>query len=103
MDEGPIVHPGVPEEVYHTLGKKTFWIFMLQRIQASFVLLIVTVGLFVLSTQPFLVKTPAGNLMPYATLAAEIALLLFALAFAISFFVSWLIYENYKYCLGEDS
>jgi putative membrane protein len=103
MDENPITHPGVPEEVYHTMGRKTFWIFLLQRVHAAFILLLLTIALFVLSGQSFLAKTPAGNLAGYAMMAAWIALALFVVVFAITFFVAWLIYKNYKYCLGDDS
>lgn len=103
MDENPTTHPGVPEEVYHTMGKKTFWIFLLQRIHAAFILLLVTIVLFVLSGQAFLASTPVGNLTSYAELGAWIGLGLFLVVFAITLFVAWLIYKNYKFCLGDDS
>jgi len=103
MDENPITHPGVPEEVYHTMGKKTFWIFLLQRIHAAFILLLLSVALFVLGQQPFLATTQLGNLAGYTMLAAWGALLVFVIVFGITFLVTWLIYKNYKYCLGDDS
>ncbi len=62
MDENPITHPGVPEDVYHTMGKKTFWIFFLERVHAAFVLLLLTIVLFALGGQSFLVTTPIGDL-----------------------------------------
>ena len=62
MDENPITHPGVPEEVYHTMGKKTFWIFLLQRAHAAFILLLLAIALFVFGQQSFLAAAPVGNL-----------------------------------------
>lgn len=104
MEETIPTHPGVPEEKYHTLGAKTLWIFVLQRIQAPFVLLLVSIGLFAIKNEPFLVmKPPLGNLAPYVLLGAWIALFLFLLFFALAFLVGWLIYINYKFFLGEDS
>jgi uncharacterized membrane protein YdbT with pleckstrin-like domain len=103
MDETPITHPGVPQEVYHTMGKKTFWIFFLQRVHAAFVLLLLTIVLFAIAPQAFLASTPIGDLTPYAVLASWICLFLFVVVFAVTFLIAWLIYANYKFCLGEDS
>jgi putative membrane protein len=103
MQETPITHPGVPEEVYHTMGKKTFWIFFLERAHAAFILLILTIVLFMIAQQSFLASTPVGDLTNYAAMTAWICLALFVAAFLITFLVAWLIYINYKYCLGDDS
>jgi putative membrane protein len=103
MDENPITHPGVPEDVYHTMGKKTFWIFLLQRIHAAFIFLLLTIALFVLGQQSFLVTTSLGNLAGYAIMAAWMCLVLFIVVSAITLLIAWLIYSNYKFCLGEDS
>jgi uncharacterized membrane protein YdbT with pleckstrin-like domain len=103
MDETPITHPGVPEEVYHTMGKKTFWIFLLERAHAAFILLLLTIVLFVFGQQAFLATTPIGNLTGYTMMVAWIGLALFVVVFAITFLVAWLIYKNYKFCLGDDS
>jgi putative membrane protein len=103
MDENPITHPGVPEDVYHTMGKKTFWIFLLQRVHAAFILLLLAIALFVIGQQPFLATTPVGNLTGYTMMGAWIALVLFVVVFSITLLVAWLIYNNYKYCLGDDS
>jgi uncharacterized membrane protein YdbT with pleckstrin-like domain len=103
MDENPITHPGVPEEVYHTMGRKTFWIFFLERIHAAFILLLLSIALFILSAQSFLATTQFGNLTPWALLAAEVCGLLFIVVFAIAFLIAWLIYKNFKFCLGDDS
>jgi putative membrane protein len=103
MDENPITHPGVPEDVYHTMGKKTFWIFLLQRVHAAFILLLLAIALFVIGQQPFLATTPVGNLTGYTMMGAWIALVLYVVVFSITLLVAWLIYNNYKYCLGDDS
>jgi uncharacterized membrane protein YdbT with pleckstrin-like domain len=103
MDETPITHPGVPEEVYHTMGKKTFWIFFLQRAHAALILLIVTIVLAILAGQPFMATTQFGDLTGYAVAGAEIAGLLFIVTLGISLFVAWLVYSRYKFCLGDDS
>lgn len=103
MDENPITHPGVPEEEYRTLGKKTFWIFFLQRIQPVFILLLLTIGLFILGQQSFLDSKQFGDLTPYVIGGAWIAALLFIVFFCIALFSSWLTYSHFKFCLGEDS
>jgi putative membrane protein len=104
MDENPITHPGVPEEVYHTMGRKTFWMFLMQRIHAAAILLLLSIALFVVSQQAFLATiVPGVSLASYVWMAAWICLALFAVALAIIVFTAWLVYSNYKFCLGEDS
>ncbi|HUC31445.1 MAG TPA: PH domain-containing protein [Candidatus Paceibacterota bacterium] len=103
MDETPTTHPGVPEEVYHTMGKKTFWIFFLQRVHAAFILLLLTIVLFVLSQQAFLAKTQFGDLTGYTIEAAWIGLALFVAILLITILIAWLVYSTYKFCLGDDS
>jgi len=78
-------------------------IFVLQRIQASFVLLLVSVGLFVIQAQSFVAQVPIPRFRQYLLLAAWGCFLLFAIFFLLSFFIAWLIYVNYRFCLGEDS
>jgi putative membrane protein len=85
------------------MGKKTFWIFFLERVQASVVLLLLAIVLFALSQQAFLSAIPVANFASYMLMAAWIGLALFAVFFAITFLVAWLIYKNYKFCLGDDS
>jgi len=103
MDEGPITHPGVPQDVYHTLGNKTLSVFILQRVSAAMTLLLVTMGLFIVSAQPSLEKTAFGNLTGYAMLAAEVCALLFVAVAIITFLIGWFIYKNFKFSLGDDS
>ena len=104
MEEAPITHPGVPEETYHTLGKKTLWVFVLDRIHTSVVILLVAICLFAVKDQSFLKNVPVvGDLTGYANMGAWIMLGLFVVAFLITFLVAWLIYVNYKFMLGEDA
>src|SRR6185312_483458 len=103
MEETQITHPGVPEEQYHTLGVKTFWIFFLQRVQPAFILLLLTIAAFVISQQSFLMTKQFGNLAPYALDATLLLGLLFIVFLAIGAFSSWLSYSRFKFCLGEDS
>jgi putative membrane protein len=103
MDENPITHPGVPEEVYHTMGKKTFWIFFLERAHAALILFLLTIALFVVQQQVFLSSIPVANLANDVALGAWACLALFIAALAITFLAAWLIYANFKFCLGDDS
>lgn len=78
-------------------------VFLLQRIQASLVLLLVSVVLFAIQGQSFLSQIPVQNLNYYIWLGAWGIFGLFIIFFLLSFFVAWLIYINYKFFLGEDS
>lgn len=103
MDENPITHPGVPEEVYHTLGPKTFLIFFFQRAQGAFILLILSIALFFVSHQSFLIPQQFGNITPLVLWAAWVCLLLFVATLGISWIISLLVYSHYKFSLGADS
>src|ERR1700733_8418433 len=92
-----------PAETYQTLGKKTLAIFVVQRIQASLILLFVGLVLLILEGQSFLTQIPIPNFAQYVGLAAEACFVLFALFFIFAFVIAWLIYTNYKYMLSEDS
>lgn len=108
MEEKPVDHPGLPTEVYHRLGKKTFWIFLLDHIHAAAVLLLIAIILFVLGGQPFVANLSRATLHgldlgAYVFLGAWIVLALFVVTFAITLLVVWLTYANYKFALGEDA
>ncbi len=103
MDEKPVNHPGVPQEVYHTLGKKTFVIFLLDRIHAAAVFLLIAIALFVLQGQPFLKNVFSVDLSSYVSFSTWVAFLVFALVAAATFLITWLIYRNYKFYLGDDA
>ncbi len=100
MEENPV---GVPMETYHTLGRKTLAIFIIQRIQAALILLIVGLILLVLEGQLFFSQIPIPNFGQYIGLAAEACFILFGFFFIFAFLVAWFIYVNYKYMLSEDS
>jgi uncharacterized membrane protein YdbT with pleckstrin-like domain len=100
----PAVAPTtVPGDSYHTLGRKTLWMSVLGRIQPAVVLLILSIGLFVISQQGFLATSSFASLGYYALLGGELCLLLFVLVLGILFLVGWLTYKNYTFALGEDS
>ena len=88
---------------YEKLGRKSFWIFVFGRIQASVVFLIMAVLFFAFHGASFLNATPLGNIAHYIIIAAWSALGLCILLFLFAFLSSWLIYENYKFSLGEDA
>lgn len=90
-------------ETYHTLGRKTLAIFIIQRIQAALILLIVGLILLVLEGQLFFSQIPIPNFGQYIGLAAEACFILFGFFFIFAFLVAWFIYVNYKYMLSEDS
>ena len=95
--------PAIPIGVYHTLGKKTFILFLLDRIRVAVIFVILAVILFILSGQSFLDQKSIGDMRPYAMLGGEIMLAIAVLAFLIAFLVSWLVYRNYTFCLEDDA
>ncbi|MGC9968307.1 MAG: PH domain-containing protein [Minisyncoccia bacterium] len=104
MEEAPITHPGVPTETYHTLGKKTFWVFVLERIHTSAVILLVAICLFAVKDQAFLKNIPLlGDLTGYMNVITWTVFGIFAVAFLIVLLIAWLIYANYKFSLGDDA
>lgn len=104
MEEGTQAHPGVPEEQYHTLGRKTFWIFLLARMQAVGIFIFIAAVLFVVSDQPFLRTTPVvGDIRGYVVMASVLCLVLALLAGIVITIMVWIIYIHYKFYLGEDS
>jgi uncharacterized membrane protein YdbT with pleckstrin-like domain len=88
---------------YQRLGRKTFVVFLMDRIQVAALFLLLAAGLFIVSSQPFLAKIAIPNLASYVTLAAWGALGLFVITLVIAFLVSWIIYANYTFFLDEDS
>src|SRR5262249_54775350 len=102
MDANQSNSPVTPE--YRTLGKKTFIIFFLDRVRVGVVFLILAIVLFVLSSQNFLANLPSiGDLRGYALMGGWWTLLIAIVALLIAFFVSWLIYINYRFALQDDS
>lgn len=103
MEEGPIQHPGVEENVYHAMGPKTLWIFILQRVQAASIFFILAIGFLMLNGQPFLKKTPVGDITNAMALATWGAFGVFAIVFLFTLLIGWLVYHNYRFMLGPDA
>ena len=91
-----------PEE-YHALGRKTFYIFLLQRIRAAAIILLIAIALFAVEGQPFLTKTPLGDLNGDVAIAAGVALGIFFIVLGVALLVTWLVYKNYAFALGDDA
>ncbi len=103
MEEGAVNHPGIPEEEYRTLGRKTLWMFVFERMNATLLFFMLAAVLLVVGSQKSLATTPFGNLAAYAMLGAGASAILFVVVFGVTFLIAWLIYANYKFALGEDS
>jgi uncharacterized membrane protein YdbT with pleckstrin-like domain len=103
MDNNNTIQQPTNKQGYQTLGKKVFWLFFLQTSPVAFVLLIISIILFVLSLQPFSPDTLMGNAQKYALGATLITFILSLLAGSIAFTVAWLTYKNYVFSTGEDS
>jgi len=88
---------------YQMLGKKAFWLFFLQISPAAFILLLISIVLFIFSFQPFLIDTSFGNLQKYDLGATLITFILSLLIGAIAFAFAWLIYKNYVFLMADDS
>ena len=67
------------------------------------VFLVMAILFFALRGASFLKTIPFGNIDNYMIIAAWSALGLCVITFLLVLIVSWLIYENYKFALGEDA
>ena len=76
----PVAPTSIPGENYHTLGKKTLWIFILGRIQPAVVFLLLSIGLFVVSQLSFPSTGSFAAFGFYALLGTGACLVLFALS-----------------------
>jgi uncharacterized membrane protein YdbT with pleckstrin-like domain len=106
MDENPTTHPGVAEEVYHRLGRKTFIMFLMERISAPVVFLVISAALFVVGAswnQLIPANMAKYGVQPYVFLAAWATLGIAVLVALIVLLAAWLVYANFKFFLGEDS
>lgn len=99
----PVEHAEVLDGKYHKLGKKTLWLFVLDRIRAAMILLVVTIAAFSIQGQPWVATAFGKAGAAYVDEAAWWLLLLFLVVFALSYFIAWLIYVNYKFLIGEDA
>ncbi len=103
IPENLTVPTTIPGEHYHTLGRKTLWIFILERIQPAMLLLILSIGLFVVSQLEFPATGSFSGIGHYALLGTGICLILFIVFFGLAVLIGWLIYKNYTFALGDDS
>jgi uncharacterized membrane protein YdbT with pleckstrin-like domain len=105
MEENPPSHPGLPEEsyAYQRLGSKTLMIFVLQRMMGPLILFVLSIILFAVEYTGLLAQISSPDLPQYISLGAWGCLALAILFFFIAFFVSWLVYINYKFALGENA
>lgn len=104
MEEAPITHPGVPQATYHTLGKKTFWMFVLERINTAAVVLLVAICLFAVKDQAFLKNIPAiGDVTGYMNMITWTVFGIFVVIFLAVLLIAWLTYANYKFYLDDDA
>jgi len=71
--------------------------------RAPAVFLVIAVLFFVLRETSFIKGLPFANVDSYMTIAAWGALGLCVLCFLFVFLISWIIYENYTFFLGEDA
>ncbi|HVN26485.1 MAG TPA: PH domain-containing protein [Candidatus Paceibacterota bacterium] len=103
MESAPNSHPGVPPDEYHTLGPRTFYVFLVDWMGGTFIFLALAVALYILNAQPFLAEKSFAPVAPYVIIAAHACLGLFLVVLAITILAVWLTYKNYQYCLSEDS
>lgn len=85
------------------LGRKTLMIFILQRINASMVLLLVAIGLAALQGQSFLERVPVPHFGHYISLASWGVFAVFGVFFVLAFLIGWLHYITYRFSLGDDA
>lgn len=93
----------VSEPEYRTLGRKTFWLFLAQRIHAAVIFFLIMVGLFAIDGQGFLAKTPFGDIRAYITFAAAWSVVVFVIVAALTVLIVWLIYRNYLFAIDTES
>jgi len=89
------------------LGKKTFWLFILERSGPTFSLLVIAILLFVLQGVAARVvidkvKASAGIVSLLGT-AGLVTIALTVLSAVIAFLIAWLSYKNYTFALEVDA
>lgn len=97
------IKEGAANDQYRVLGKKTMWIFVLQRIHSVGVFLLLAIVLLVVGMQPVLSGPAAKGVGQDIVFAGLISLALALASFCIVFLVSKLIYTHYLFALGENS
>lgn len=93
---------------YEYLGRKTLWLFILNRSRVALIFLLAAGGLFFLSANNDLpVRYDFGafavNLHDVVGLGVLISFVAFLVALGIAILVGWLVYSNYRFHVGEDA
>jgi uncharacterized membrane protein YdbT with pleckstrin-like domain len=95
--------------VSQRLGRKTFWIFLLEKSVAALVLLAIVFLFIILASIgpagifPSIGDQTAQAIQAFFILGLLAALVLFVILFVIALLVSWLEYRNYTFNLGDHS
>lgn len=88
---------------YQTLGKKVLWLFFLQTSPSAFILLFISIILFIFSFQPLSANILIGNMQKNTLWVTLITFIISLIIGAVSFVSAWLIYKNYLFLMAEDS
>ena len=88
---------------YQTLGKKVLWLFFFQSAPIAFVLLFVSIILFVTSFQPFVINSVLGNIQGPILWITLVVFIISLLVISGSLLFAWLNYINYRFSLTDDS
>lgn len=102
MDNNTVQQP-VDQQGYQTFGKKVFWLFFLEASPIAFVVLLISIILFVLSFQSFLTDTFLGNIQNYVLEATFITFIITLLIFLGALLFAWLTFTNYLFSMSDDS
>ncbi len=109
-----MVNKASSSENYRRLGYRTFCIFVLERSSAAALVLLVSLGLFLLDRSGALARIfsePGGGpnniyihlVVAYLGAASLFGFLLSILLFCLALVMGWLIYLNYEFLLDDDS
>ena len=88
---------------YQKLGKKTFWMFVFEMIQAPAALLVISILFFALRGASFVKTIPFANIDNYMTIAAWCSLGFCLITFLLVILINWFIYDSYTFSLSGDA
>jgi len=90
------------DQDFQYLGRKTLLIFVLNGSGPAFYIFLASIVLFFAGASGFIPANFGGYTL-YVQLYALVVFLFSIIFFGFAFFVAWLRYINYQYCLGADS
>lgn len=102
MDQ--ISSPYLPVNSYRTLGRKTLWLFFLERSSFGILLLVISIAVLISSGPPEVHRLL--SYLPFAVDLGAISVLGFIVALgflAVAFLIAYLTYRNYRFLLDTDS